>query len=82
MTRYTVRVQLDPEGKEALDALCQLRGMTQIAVMSRLVKWFFKQDELIQASVLGLLSDESQRELARRLLQRLADGERGSKPPA
>ena len=52
------RLQLDPEAKRFLDRLCQSRGMTQIALLSRLVRWFGKQDEVVQASVLGLLSDE------------------------
>lgn len=54
-----VRLQLDPPAKLVLDKLCDRRGMTQLAVMSRLVTWFGRQDQVIQASVLGLLSDEA-----------------------
>ena len=56
--RAIIRLQLDGSAKIQLDRLCEQRGMTQIAVLSRLVKWFGKQDEVVQASVLGLLSDE------------------------
>ena len=59
-----VRLQLDPGAKQVLDKLCDRRGMTQLAVMSRLVTWFGRQDQVIQASVLGLLSDEVLGELA------------------
>lgn len=65
-----IRLQLDQPAKQQLDRLCDNRGMTQIAVLSRLVKWFGKQDEVLQASVLGLLSDQRLGELSRALLER------------
>jgi hypothetical protein len=62
--RAVIRLQLDIPAKQQLDKLCDKRGMTQIAVLSRLVKWFGRQDEVVQASVLGLLSDETLGELS------------------
>jgi hypothetical protein len=59
-----IRLQLDAAAKQTLDKLCDRRGMTQIATLSRLVVWFGKQDQVIQASILGLLSDETLGELA------------------
>lgn len=47
--------------------------MTQIAVLSRMVKWFVTQDEIVQASILGLLSENTLGDLSRMLLARLAD---------
>src|SRR3954447_323932 len=67
-----IRLQLDGAAKEKLDEVCDLRGMTQIAVLSRLVKWFAGQDEVVQASVLNLLSDEMLGDLGQTLHQRLA----------
>ena len=75
--RAVIRLQLDIAAKQALDRLCERRGMTQIAVLSRLVKWFAAQDEVIQASILGLLSDESLSGLAEMLLQRMASSREG-----
>ncbi|MCC7204259.1 MAG: hypothetical protein IT441_04215 [Phycisphaeraceae bacterium] len=72
--RVTVRVQLESSCKKMLDELCDRRGMTQIAVMTRLVNWFVEQNELIQAAVLGQLSAQAQQELARRLLQQMVGG--------
>lgn len=69
--RAVIRLQLDIAAKQQLDKLCERRGMTQIAVLSRLVKWFGRQDEVIQASVLGLLSDEMLGDLAEILHKRL-----------
>ncbi len=68
--RAIIRLQLDIPAKRELDQLCERRGMTQIAVLSRLVKWFGKQDEIVQASVLSLLSAEHLGELSAILLQR------------
>lgn len=70
--RAVIRLQLDREAKDALDTLCNQRGMTQIATLSRLVRWFTRQDEVVQAAILGSLSDESIRVLAKKLLENYA----------
>ena len=70
--RAVIRLQLDIAAKQTLDKLCERRGMTQIAVLSRLVKWFGRQDEVVQASILGLLSEATLGDLAEVLLKRLA----------
>lgn len=70
--RAVIRLQLDLAAKQQLDRLCEKRGMTQISVLSRLVKWFGRQDEFVQASVLGLLSEEMLGGLSHTLLKRLA----------
>jgi hypothetical protein len=70
--RAVIRLQLDIEAKKHLDQLCERRGMTQISVLSRLMKWFSKQDEVIQAGVLGLLSEEAIGELTQGVLKRMA----------
>ena len=56
--RAVIRLQMESASKKQVDEVCEKRGMTQIAVLSRVVKWFGKQDEVIQARVLGLLSDD------------------------
>ena len=73
-TQVAARLQLDPSAKRALDTLCERRGMTQIAVLARLVSWFGKQDEVVQASVLGLLSDDALADLAHVLVERQSGG--------
>lgn len=70
--RSILRIQLDRAAKEGLERLCEQRGMTQIAVMSRLVEWFINQDEIIQLGVLGVLSPQLTGPLARKLLERMA----------
>ena len=74
--RAVIRLELDVSAKQALDKLCERRGMTQIAALSRAVKWLTSQDEIVQAGVLGLLSEEYVGDLSQVLLKRLAS-ERG-----
>ncbi|MDB5295721.1 MAG: hypothetical protein JWO31_1704 [Phycisphaerales bacterium] len=78
--RAVIRLQLDVAAKQQLDKLCDRRGMTQIAVLSRLVKWFGRQDEVVQASVLNLLSDDALGDLANVLIDRLHDTDKPSEP--
>lgn len=68
--RAIIRLQLDNTAKVQLDRLSDTRGMTQLAVLSRLLAWFVKQDELLQASILGLLSDQQLGVIAQLLLER------------
>jgi predicted transcriptional regulator len=77
--RAIMLIQLDSGTKHELDDLCDKRGMTQIAVMSRLVRWFVKQDDTIQAAVLDSLSPESLSRLAKQLLKQLDQQGRGTK---
>lgn len=70
--RAIMRVQLDAHAKNELDDLCEKRGMTQIAMMSRLVGWFVKQDEVIQTAVMTSLSDAALSRLAKQMLKQMA----------
>lgn len=72
--RAVVRLQLDLEAKKRLDDLCEKRGMTQIAVISRLVIWFTKQNDLIQTAILGGLQATDLSALSKLLLKRLSKG--------
>ena len=72
-----MRIQLDASAKTELDKICDKRGMTQIAVMSRLVGWFVRQDEVIQTAVMASLSENSMAHLAKQILKR-ASSDRGS----
>ncbi len=74
-----MRIQVDAGSKDELDAFCDKRGMTQIAVMSRLVGWFIKQDEVIQTAVMSSLSDDSLSRLAKQMLKKLEGHGKNSK---
>jgi len=77
--RATMRIQLDSATKNELDELCEHRGMTQIAVMSRLVDWFVRQDDLIKTSILSSLSEETLSQLAKQLRKHLETKGKGSR---
>jgi hypothetical protein len=70
-----IRLQLDLPAKQALDKLCERRGMTQIAALSRTVTWLVGQDEVLQAWVLNLMSEDHLGEMSKILLKRLSDRE-------
>lgn len=74
--RAIIRLQLEGGAKKKLDDLCSKRGMTQITIMSRLVDWFNEQDELSQTAILSRLAPEALAPLARKMLEKLARGER------
>ena len=71
--KHPVRMRLDLQSKARLEKLCEERGMTQTALMSRVMKWFLAQHDTVQAPVLGLLSEEVMGSLAPKLLQQLTD---------
>jgi predicted transcriptional regulator len=77
--RAIMRIQLDSDAKTDLDRLCDKRGMTQIAVMSRLVGWFVKQDDVIQTAVMASLSEPTLGRLAKQVLKRIASQSKDSK---
>ena len=69
-----MRIQVDADAKRAIDAICERRGMTQIAIMSRLIGWFLGQDSIVQTCVMEALSADATRELAKRRLNELKQG--------
>ena len=70
--RFVIRVELSPTAKRILTTISQRNGMTQVAVMSRLVQWFNTQPEAIQAAVLGRYPAEYEADIARLILRRIA----------
>jgi hypothetical protein len=69
--RPIIRIELDSRAKSALDKICDHRGMTQVAVMSRLVQWFVRQDKTVQTTVIAAVTDSDNASLARQLLKRI-----------
>ena len=50
------------------------QGMTQFALLSRLMEWFLAQDEATQAVAAGLFPEGIKPEVAKLILKRLAKG--------
>jgi hypothetical protein len=79
--RSMILYRLDPTERDQWDALCEHRGMTQTAVMTRLLGWFAKQDDLVQMSVMSLMTDEARQQLSKKLVARIANPGKGSSGP-
>jgi len=75
-SRIIVRIELTPPAKDALNDLTDKAGMTQVALLSRLVEWFSHQSDMIQASVLGQYPAEIEQDIAKMILKRMASGKK------
>jgi hypothetical protein len=53
-SRVIVRIELTPPAKKAVETLTEKHGMTQVAMLSRLVEWFAKQPDAIRTSAMSL----------------------------
>jgi hypothetical protein len=72
--RHIMRVELSTPAKKNVEALSDSHGMTQVAMMSRLVDWFAGQDELMQSAVLGRSWSEEKPDTGKMVLDRMARG--------
>lgn len=70
--RFIMRIELTGPAKKKLATLSDDHGMTQVAMMSRLVEYFANQDELLQSAIIGRYPGEIQGDIARLLLKRMA----------
>ncbi len=73
-SRIIVRIELTQSAKEALNDLTDKVGMTQVALLSRLVEWFAHQPDMIQAAVLGQYPVELQTDIAKLILKKMSSG--------
>ncbi len=71
--RFVIRVELTPAAKRMLSSLSARNGMTQVAIMSRLVKWFNAQPDSLQGAILGRYPDELEADIAKLILRRMAE---------
>jgi len=67
--RVIMRIELSPSAKKKLTDFSKNRGMTQVAVASRLVEWFAKQPDAIQAGVMGQYPSELTPDIAEMILE-------------
>ena len=70
--RVIMRIELSPPAMERFLGYSDSLGMTQVALSSRLVEWLSRQDDIIQAAVLGLYPEDIRAEIPSRFLKRLA----------
>ena len=71
--RFIIRIELTQSAKGKLNEVSDHNGMTQVSVMSRMVEWFASQPEVIQAAVLGRYPKEVEPDVAKLILERMAN---------
>jgi len=81
--RIILRIELTPKAKEHLEQLSDRQGMTQVAMLSRVIEWYAHQPEIIQRIIVGHLPPEIEQDVERLVLRQLAKpGKRTSIRPA
>lgn len=70
--RIILRIELTPSAKASLGVVCDRTGMTQVAMLSRVVEWYALQPEAIQRIVVGHIPKDVQHDVARAMLKKLA----------
>jgi len=70
--RVIMRIELEPESKDRLDDFCRRTGMTKVAASSRIINWFSRQPDTVQAMIQGLFPSSIEPDVARIILKQLA----------
>lgn len=70
--RFITRIELTVPTRAALTSLSKTKGMTQVAVLSRLVNWFATQPDTIQNAVLGMYPAAISVDVAKLILEKMA----------
>ena len=65
-----VSLDLSPDGKQQLDAVCDQRGMTIKSLLGRLIAWFSELDKTQQSVLLGQVEGADRKLLADLLAKR------------
>jgi len=75
-SRIIVRFELKPSAKKALETVTEKKGMTQTALFSRLVEWFAKQPDAVQAAALSNDHSETEAATSKLIVQQLISGKK------
>jgi hypothetical protein len=62
--RHIMRLELSPYATKQISVISHRQGMTQLSMLSRLIKWFYEQPIQIQAAIMGQYPIESDEDLA------------------
>lgn len=75
-SRIVVRLELRPSAKKALESVTEKKGMTQTALFSRLVEWFSRQPDAVQAAALSNEPVEADAATTKLIVQQLVSGKK------
>lgn len=67
-----MRLELSPQAAKQISLISHRQGMTQLSMLSRLVKWFYEQPIQIQAAIMGQYPIESNEDLAMMIVNYMA----------
>jgi hypothetical protein len=70
--RHIMRLELSPHAANQISLLSHRQGMTQLSMLSRLVKWFSEQPIQVQAAIMGQYPIESNEDLALMIVRHMA----------
>jgi hypothetical protein len=80
MSRIILRIEITPEAKDNLQQTTQQSGMTQVALLSRLVEWFSEQPHTLRSAVLDLYPPAIRDDVLKLILKRLDEAPPPKKP--
>ena len=69
--RSIMRIELTGAAKSKLSSLSDRHGMTQLAMMSRLVEFFASQQNLLQSAMIGRYPEEIEADIANLILKKM-----------
>jgi hypothetical protein len=67
-----IRIAIDPADETSLKEICDKRGMTQISLVSRMVKWLARQDSEVQSDILNSEAENWSKPKMLKLLKRIS----------
>lgn len=67
-----MRIELTQGARKQHDSVPEKFGMTHVAISSRLIEWFSKQDPSTQKSIMMVEAGSSSKELAKGILRKMA----------
>ncbi|MFI5382048.1 MAG: hypothetical protein ACHRHE_22360 [Tepidisphaerales bacterium] len=76
-SRIIMRLELTPSAKKTVEQMTEKKGMTQVAMLSRLVEWLANQPAAVQASVLAANSSKTEAETAKLIVKQMGSGKKG-----
>lgn len=74
-----IQIKLTADAFELINRECVRTGMTKLEMISRVVGWFARQDEIVRAAVVGTIPASIAPDVARLALQKMAASEEHKK---
>lgn len=70
--KMIIRIEIAHSDAKALQDVCEKRGMTQISLVSRMVKWLARQESEVQVDILNTDPEDWSKDKNLKLLKRLS----------